>query len=216
MQQPATTKIYTKLHILALAVLSLIITWALLSHSATGITYSSGTYGTCAYNTCGITMVTSGTVSADITPVGGSTRCTVSSDTVTVTSGASSGYTVKLSNMYYDNLLEGPGSGPSARIFATSGTSASPSTLTANTWGFRVDGIGGFGAGPTSSLSSGAIPSLKFASVPSSMETPELIRTTNVADTGTVNTLVWYGVCANTSVVSGAYTGYVTYTAVIN
>jgi hypothetical protein len=109
------------------------------------------------------------------------------------------------------NMLTGP-----ASIAANSSTSSSPTALTANTWGYRVDSVDGFGAGPTSVVSSGSIPSLTFAGVPISSGTPALIRTTSTNDTSPVNTSVWYGVCANSVLQSGAYTDGVTYTALIN
>lgn len=184
---------------------------ALYTHSAFGINYGAGSYGTCTFDNCSITLTTSGAVSANVTPVAGATRCTVSSDTVTATTDSSTGYTVTLTDSDTTNTLTGPSS-----IAASTGTAAAPVTLAANTWGYRVDSIGGFGAGPTSTLTSGVTPSQTFAAVPLSTGTAATIRTTSTTDTGTVSTPVWYGVCANSSLKSGAYTDSVTYTAVIN
>ncbi|HEY8992473.1 MAG TPA: hypothetical protein VIM37_01325 [Candidatus Microsaccharimonas sp.] len=193
------------------AILLCLVILSLFSHHAFGINYSAGTYGTCTYGSCSITLTTSGSITADVTPAIGSTKCTVSNDVVTATTDSSTGYTVTLNDTDTSNTLSGPVS-----ITANSSTSSSPSLLTANTWGYRVDSIDSFGAGPTSAISSGVIPALTFAGVPISSDTPGLIRTTSTADTGTVNTSVWYGVCANTSLQSGSYNDGVTYTAVIN
>lgn len=196
---------------LAMAAFVFLAGWAFSTHPVAGINYGAGTFGTCTFGTCSITLTTSGLVAVDVTPAGGSTKCTVNSDLVTVTTGASTGYTVSLTDTDTTNALTGPTS-----IAASAATPASPAVLTANTWGYRVDSIAGFGAGPTSAISSAAIPAQTYAGIPISSGTPGLIRTTSVADTGTVNTPVWYGVCVDSSLQNGAYTDGVTYTAVIN
>lgn len=211
MQQTVIRNLPVKLPLLALAVLTFFIAWTLLTHTAAGINYSTGTYGSCTYGTCSISLATSGSISANIIPTAGQTKCTVSNDVVTATTDSSTGYTVTLADSDTANNLDGP-----TTIAANTSTSSSPTTLVANSWGYRVDAVDGFGAGPTTTVSSGAIPSLTFAGAPLSTGTPALIRTTNTTDTGTVNTSVWYGVCANSSLQSGAYTDSITYTAVIN
>jgi hypothetical protein len=185
--------------------------WAFFTHPAAGINYSAGTYGSCTYDTCSISLTTSGSISVNVTPSAGSTTCTVSSDVVTATTDSNTGYTVSLADSDTSNTLNGPVSIPTSAA-----TSSSPVALAANTWGYRVDGVAGFGSGPTSTINSGAAPSWTFAGVPISSDTPGLIRTTSVADSGAVNTSVWYGICANSSLQSGAYSDGVTYTAVIN
>ena len=200
-----------KLLVLTAALLAFIITWAFFTRPAAGINYSAGTYGTCTYGTCSISLSTSGSISANITPIAGATACTVSSDSVTATTDSSTGYTVTLTDADTSNALNGPTS-----ITANSSSSTSPSLLSANTWGYRVDNVDGFGAGPTSAVSNGTIPTVKFAGVPISTGSPALIRTTATSDSGTVSTSVWYGVCANNSLQSGSYSDSVTYTAVIN
>ena len=212
MNQRVAASVQTKLFVLATAILMLIVTWVFFSHPAAGIAYGSGTYGSCTYDVCGISLSSSGSISASVTPAAGSTRCTVNNDIVTVTTHASTGYTVTLKNTDTSGTLNGTGS----TIAAHTGTSASPSVLTANTWGYRVDSVASFGAGPTSAVSNAAVPAQTFAGVPLSSGTAAIIRTTNVVDTGAVNTSVWYGVCADSSLKSGSYSDSVTYTAVIN
>lgn len=211
MLQAAIRKLRTDYLTLAAAVLAIVITGALLAHPVAGMNYSAGTYGSCQYNTCGISLTTSGSISVNVTPSVGATTCTVSNDIVTVTTNASTGYTVTLTDTDTANGLVGP-----STITASPGTPTAPVLLTANTWGYRVDGIAAFGAGPTTALSSVSIPTQTYAGVPLSSGTPGAIRTTNVVDGSTVNTSVWYGVCVNNSLTSGAYTDSVTYTAVIN
>lgn len=205
-------RIQTTLLLPTIAILAIIISWALLSHPVAGINYGAGTYGTCNFGTCGISLATSGSISANVTPTAGSAQCTVNNDVVTATTDASTGYTINLTDTDTTNTLDGSASS----ITASSGTPASPTVLTANTWGYRVDSIASFGAGPTGAISNATIPAQTYAGVPISSGTPGLIRTTSIADTGIVNTSVWYGVCVDSSLKSGSYTDSVTYTAVIN
>jgi hypothetical protein len=174
-------------------------------------TYGGGTYGSCVYNACSITISSSGSVALNITP-SPSGACTIQSDTVSVFTQISTGYTLSLLNSSTVTSL----SDGSATINSTTAHQASPTALSANQWGYRVDGIGGFGAGPTSAQSNTSLNAIKFAQVPPSNGTADTLATTSVAADPAVNTTVWYGVCANTSVSSGAYSAQVTYTAVTN
>jgi hypothetical protein len=154
-------------------------------------------------------LTSSGTVTANVTPTGAGAQ-TIASDTVTVSTNNSAGYTLQLGDSDTNtNLVSG-----SNNIAASSGTQASPTAQSANTWGYRVDGVGGFGAGPTSAQSSAAIGSLTFAGVPTS-GSPNTIKTTATTASNDTTT-VWYGVAANTAQPTGAYTDNVTYTATAN
>lgn len=77
-------------------------------------------------------------------------------------------------------------------IAAAPGTYASPAALTTNTWGYRVDGAGTFGAGTTTPLSNAALGSVTYAQV---LTTPQNIKTTSTTAAGD-NTSVWYSVAA--------------------
>ncbi|RWZ78632.1 MAG: hypothetical protein EOT05_02675 [Candidatus Microsaccharimonas sossegonensis] len=176
-------------------------------------TYGSGSYGSCTYNSCGITFSADAAVSLNVTPAAGLTQCSVASATVQVQTDSSTGYTLSMTDTDTDTTLNDGGSGS---IATTSGTSASPTALTAGKWGYRVDGINGFGAGPTSAVSSGAVPSLNFAAVPASNTTPDTIASSSVAANPAVSTNVWFGLCINATQRSGNYTDSVTYTAVVN
>lgn len=180
---------------------------------ALAINYSAGSYGTCTYDTCSISLTSGSTTTVNVTPTGSSATCTVQSNTVTATTDASTGYLITINNSDTVTALSGPSANT---IPSVSGTAASPVALTANTWGYRVDGIAGFGAGPTGTVSNGAIPSGLFAATPSSVAAGATIRSTSSADSGTVSTPVWFGVCANSTKPSGAYTDNVTFTATVN
>jgi hypothetical protein len=154
-------------------------------------------------------FTSSGTVSINATPTSGGVQ-TINNDVVTVSTNDSAGYTLKLAETGAGGTLVSGGNS----IPATAGTYGTPIAEVANTWGYRVDSLGTFGAGPTSAVSNIAIGSAKFAAVPATAS-PDTIKTT--ATTATSDTTsVWYGVAVNTSTPSGTYTNSVTYTATAN
>src|SRR5581483_3920557 len=119
-----------------------------------------------------ISLLTSnGTVNVDVVPSGGGSQ-TIASDTVTVSTSDSSGYTLTLAETGAASSLTSGGN----TIPHSAGSQASPVAMAVNTWGYRVDNIGGFGAGPTSGQSSAAIGAIKFAAVPAS-GSPNTIKT---------------------------------------
>ena len=155
-------------------------------------------------------FTTNGTVNVNVVPTGSGAQ-TLASDTATVSTNDSAGYTLELAETGAGSTLV---SG-SNTIPASSGSQTTPTVMAVNTWGYRVDGLGGFGAGPTSSQSSAAISgTIKFAAVPATGSPNTLKTTSGVASSDT--TTVWYGVAANTSQASGTYTNSVTYTATTN
>jgi hypothetical protein len=175
------------------------------------INYSSGTYGSCQYNSCSLTISSNGTLSINITPATGG-ACSTQDDTVSVLTDDPSGYTLSLTNSSTNTaLLKG-----TAAINSTTATQASPVALVANQWGYRVDGIGGFGAGPTTAQTNVSPDSILFAGVPASNSNPDTIALTSGAADPAVNTYVWYSVCTDTSIASGTYTTQITYTAITN
>lgn len=175
------------------------------------INFGSGTYGACQYNTCSISISTSGTVSLNVTPAPAG-ACTTQSDNVSVLTDDPNGYTLTLANSSTNqSLVNG-----SATINTTNATQASPAALAANSWGYRVDGIGGFGSGPTSSQTNINLNSTTFAQVPASNAPPDVLANTSVAADPAVSTTVWYSVCANTTETSGTYLSQVTYSAITN
>lgn len=157
-------------------------------------------------STIGITTGT--TVALSLTPTAGGVVSS-SSDTVTVNSNNTSGYTLTLADSDANvNLTSGGNS-----ISAHSGTFASPSALSANTWGYAVANTGGFDAS-YSSESNNATSSSVWAGVPASGAPVQLKTTTGAAVNDT--TTVWYGARATSSQPGGTYSGTVTYTATTN
>jgi hypothetical protein len=173
--------------------------------------YGSGNYGNCDYGACTITLSSGGATTLNVapTPTG---KCTVQSDTASVLTDNTVGYSLTMTTSTTNNAM----TGASGSIAAASGTAASPVTLGMNKWGYRVDGLAGFGAGPTSSQNNGSIPSVAFAGVPASNQSPTQVASTSGPANPAATTIVWYGLCADSSVPSGSYSVTVTYTAVTN
>jgi hypothetical protein len=157
-----------------------------------------------------ITLLTSsGTVTLDSTPTAGGVQ-TIASDTVTVSTNDAAGYTLKLNETAAASALVSGGNS----IPATAGTFGTPIAEVANTWGYRVDSLGTFGAGPTTGAINAAIGAAKFAAVPATAS-PQTLKTTATTASSDVTT-VWYGLAVSTATPSGTYTNSVTYTAVAN
>jgi hypothetical protein len=155
-------------------------------------------------------LTTNGTVTVNMVPTAGGVQ-TIASDTATVSTNDAAGYTLQLAETSASSTMT---SGANT-IAASGGTQAVPLAMAVNTWGYRVDSLGGFGAGPTSAQSSVAISgSIKFAAIPATASPNTLKTTATTASSDT--TTVWYGITANTSQPSGTYTNSVTYTAVAN
>lgn len=174
------------------------------------VPYGTGEYGSCQYSSCSISLSSTTTVAVDITPTGTSTRCTTASDTVTVTTGSSTGYTLQLNDADSTNTMTRPGGGS---IAATTGTPMSPVTLSTNQWGYRVDGVSGFGTGTTAQSNVASL-AKNYARIPTSTSF-DTIATTSIAANADPTT-VWYGVCVDTSIPAGTYSDGIVYTATIN
>lgn len=195
-----------KLASLSLAAIAGVVAFvaAPVAHAATTSTTVNSTIGST------ISLLSSnGTVNVDVIPTASGAQ-TIASDTVTVSTNNGLGYTLQLADTAGATSLASGGNS----IPAIGGTFVAPVALTANTWGYRVDNAGGFGAGPTAATSSTAISAAKFAGVPASTAPQTLKTTATTASNDT--TTVWYSVAANTSAAAGAYTNSVTYTAVAN
>lgn len=189
--------------------LAALLLWPLLNASA--LSYGSGTFGSCQYGSCGITLTTNGSINVNITPTA-SGNCSINSDSVQVMTDDSNGYTLTMSSSTSSSNLVNGGSS----IGTAGGSLTSPTTLTTNTWGYRVDGLGGFGSGPTSAVSNASYPITNtFANI-EPVSSPDTIASTSTAADPAVTTTVWYGVCANSSIAAGTYASTVVYSAVTN
>lgn len=157
-----------------------------------------------------ISMTTSSTVAIAITPTSAGSASSAS-DTVTVNTNNTTGYNLKLSDSDTTLTLAGPSA---ATIAAHTGTFASPTTLANNSWGYRIDGSGTFGSGPTSAQTNQTSLSGTWSGLVSSAS-PTTVKTTATVASNDVTT-VWYGVQVDTTKPNGVYTDSVTYTATTN
>lgn len=156
-----------------------------------------------------ISISTSTPVDLMVTPTSAGSA-TSASDTVTVSTNNATGYELQLANKDANtDLVSG-----SNTISSTSGTFASPAALANNSWGFRVDGAGTFGAGATVAETNVANLTGTWAAVPASGSPVTLKTTSSPASSDITN--VWYGVKVDTTKPNGTYTDTVTYTAVTN
>lgn len=166
---------------------------------------------TVSVNVAGVisTFTTSGTVTLGaLTPNTTGTQST-NNDVVTVSTNDADGFTLTLQDADSTRTLASGGNS----FAASSGTPAAPATLTNNTWGWRVDGLSGFGAGPTAVINNAAPSALTYAGIPANASAFTLLAT---ATTGSQVTNVWYSARANDTQPSGTYTDIVTYTATVN
>lgn len=191
--------------------LPLIVFSILMTDASLALPYGVGTYGTCQYDTCSLSLTSGGTLSLNISPTSDGVYSTLN-DEVEVGTGSSTGYTLSLADADTNtNLVNGGDT-----VAASSGTQASPIILIVNTWGYRVDGLSGFGAGPTTSQNSSPNSTFTFAGVPASDQTAHSLKVTSAAASPPETTMVWYGARINNTKPSGTYTDQVVYTAVTN
>lgn len=158
-----------------------------------------------------ITMTVGGNVSFNIVPTAGGIFSS-SSDTVSVSTNHGAGYNLTLADADATTTLA-DGGGNS--IAAVAGTMGSPTAgMTVDTWGWRVDGAGGFGAGPTTAETNVSTSTHTWAGVPASGAPVTLKTTGSTASNDT--TTVWYGAKVSTAKPNGSYSDIVTYTATTN
>lgn len=175
-------------------------------------TYGSGSYGACGYgDSCSISVTSNGNVSLNVTPTA-SGSCTIQNDNVAVLTDDTNGYTLTVAdNSTNTALING-----AMTISASPSTIANPAALAINSWGYRVDSLGSFGGGPTTSQSNVSPGSTLFAGIKANDQPADTIASVSGAADPAITTTVWFGACANTNVTSGSYTTQVLYTAVAN
>lgn len=148
-----------------------------------------------------ITVNSAATVPISVTPTAAGAEATAS-DAVSVDSNDADGYTLRLENDATLTMAGFKDDGVTtngATLAATGGTVALPAALSANSWGFRVDGLGGFGAAGTTT----------YAPVTDAGDEIRNTTTTASAETTTVK----FAVKVDTSKPNGIYKDTVTYTA---
>ncbi len=157
-----------------------------------------------------ITVASTGTVTLTLTP-GASAVESRASDTVTVNTNDTAGYTLTLADSDATTTLV---SGAN-NIAAHAGTFAVPTALATNKWGYALAG-GSFSATYTA-ISNETSSTDKWAGMPAT-GSPQTLKTTATTASNDTTT-VWYGVKVDNTQPSGVGTPYsdqVTYTATAN
>ncbi len=152
------------------------------------ISYSSGptvTLGAITPNSSGLQSAASDTVSANTNDTDGLT-ITMQENSLTTTSMTSG----------------------SNNITASTGTPASPITLTNGTWGWHMDGLASF-TGTGAPISNAAPSAVTYAGIPAN-GSPYTINTT--ATNGSTSSTVWYSSRVNNTQPVGTYSSTVLYT----
>jgi hypothetical protein len=194
------------LHLFAAAVIGLAMAAITLPLVAGADTETSNSNVNLSVNAVMITYTSGPTVTlAAITPTSGG-RQSINDDTVTGNTNDASGFSVTLQETSASSTSMISGSNT---IPTSTGTPAAPAVLASDTWGWRLDGLAGFGSGPTSALSSAAPSALKFAGIPAN-GSPYQIEATSSTGSASVN--VWYSADVDTSQAVGSYSTTVTYT----
>ena len=169
-----------------------------------------------------LNLTNSSTVSMGITATAGGT-VGITKDTINIKSNAPDGYDLYLSMDNKDTdgnrLYKDANSTSSSYLSPTSGTFSAPAALDTNSWGFALSnttlGLPAAGSAfDTNYSTTGPADNALFAAVPL-QGNEQLIQTITTPDsTNGIDTDIYYGVKANTSLPSGSYKGTVTYTAI--
>ncbi len=155
-----------------------------------------------------ITMSTSGSVALPgLTPAERAVTSSAS-DTVSVSTNNSAGYTLLLADKDATSALTSADS----IISAHAASGSAPTALATNAWGYAL--AGGLFDASYSTLNSSASSAARFAGVPAS-GAASVIKTTSAAEMR-AKTTVWYAVKVDANKAAGIYKDTVTYTAIAN
>jgi len=152
-----------------------------------------------------ISWSSSGTVTLGAITPDSTGKQSTASDTVSANTNDTSGFTVTLqeNSAVTTDMVSGGNS-----ITASSGTPASPVTLTNGKWGWHVDSLSGF-TGTGATLNNAAPSAVTYAGIPANAS-PFTINTTST--NGSASTTVWYSARVNNTQPLGTYSSTVLYT----
>lgn len=157
-----------------------------------------------------ISVQSTGNVNLSINPTAGQAKASSGKATVTVSTNNATGYNLKIGMNGADrNLKKG-----SDNITAHAGTLTAPSVLANNTWGYRVENVGGFAAGNMTAQSNVNDLTGTFAGVPASGAEAQIKNHNAAAQSH--HTDVLFGAKVDATKPSGTYTGTVVFTATAN
>lgn len=192
---------YTSIVLTSAAIVALPIFSASAEESSTTITAQVGST---------ISINSTANVSFAINPTASNAKASSGQATVTVSTNNATGYNLKIA---MNGAARGLANGGNT-IDAHAGTLASPSTMATNSWGYRVTGAGGFGAGVATAESNVNDLAQTWAGVPA-QNADDTIKT-HASAVQNDNTNVMFGAKVDSTKPSGNYTGTVVFTAAAN
>ncbi len=181
-----------------------------LPFTATADTQSSNTDVNLTINPVIISYSSGPTVTLGAITPDSTGRQSTASDSVAASTNDTAGLTITLQDSGGGNTNMASGGNT---IATGAGTPAAPATLPNSRWGWRIDSLAGFGAGPTSTISSAAPSALTYAGIPVN-GSPYTIHTTGT--NGSTSATVWYSARVDNTQAIGTYTTTVTYTFTTN
>lgn len=191
---------------------TLAITDANINNQSVSATTTEATYGDYY-----LSLSNNDSINLDIT-VTAAGDYTYATDNVTVTTNIPSGYDLYLASMSSTSasLTTTSGNTTITATSGTGGTSGTPTTLSANSYGYAVPSAEIKNNNFDNSYDTPSSTS-KFAKVPiaTTNNGGDKLRSTNAQVTSGETTHVHYGLYANNALIAGDYTGGVVYTAVV-
>ena len=157
-----------------------------------------------------ISVQSTSNVALNINPTATQAKASSGKATVTVSTNNATGYNLKIGMNGADRNLNKA----TDNITAHAGTLAAPTALANNTWGYRVENVGGFNAGnitPENNINDLAG---TFAGVPAQNAEEEIKNHNAAVQSNTTDVL--FGAKVDATKPSGAYTGTVVFTATAN
>jgi hypothetical protein len=157
-----------------------------------------------------ISVQSTSNVALNINPTATQAKASSGKATVTVSTNNATGYNLKIGMNGADRNLNKA----TDNITAHAGTLAAPTALANNTWGYRVENVGGFNAGNVTPENNVNDLAGTFAGVPAQNAEEEIKNHNAAVQSNTTDVL--FGAKVDATKPSGAYTGTVVFTATAN
>ena len=157
-----------------------------------------------------ISVQSTSNVALNINPTATQAKASSGKATVTVSTNNATGYNLKIGMNGADRNLNKA----TDNITAHAGTLAAPTVLANNTWGYRVENVGGFNAGNITPENNVNDLAGTFAGVPAQNAEEEIKNHNAAVQSNTTDVL--FGAKVDATKPSGAYTGTVVFTATAN
>lgn len=157
-----------------------------------------------------ISVQSTSNVALNINPTATQAKASSGKATVTVSTNNATGYNLKIGMNGADRNLNKA----TDNITAHAGTLAAPTALANNTWGYRVENVGGFNAGNVTPENNVNDLAGTFAGVPAQNAEDQIKNHNAAVQSNTTDVL--FGAKVDATKPSGAYTGTVVFTATAN